>query len=176
MLEQLKNGKIPSLAINLSFTVKCLLLLSTTHSQLLMAKPKLLGTDNTILGEKNPGSKKCWVCGGWKSNMPQKQNDWGKQKPYRSISALSRSRSASGWTQSSPDNYLESALPGQLHLHTVVPVSSERGFIWIKSSLGKKFEEPVKVFWINSAVSSSSQHTLDGKRLYLTENKAVLFI
>lgn len=52
MLEQLKNCKILFLAINLSFTVKYLLLLSTTHSQLPMANPKLLGTDNTILREK----------------------------------------------------------------------------------------------------------------------------
>lgn len=52
MLAQLKNWKIPSSAIHMSFTVKYLLLLSTTHSQLLMAKPKLMGTDNTILGEK----------------------------------------------------------------------------------------------------------------------------
>lgn len=90
--------------------------------------------------------------------MPQKQNDWGKQRPYRSMSALSRSRRASGWAQSSLDIHLESVLHFQVNFTcTLWPsVSSERGFIWIKSSLGKKFEEPAKVFWISSAVSSST--------------------
>lgn len=52
MLEYLTNCKIPSSAIHPSFIVKYLLLLPRAHSQLLMAKPKLLGTDNTILRGK----------------------------------------------------------------------------------------------------------------------------
>lgn len=64
----------------------------------------------------------------------------------------------------------QSCTSGSFYLHTVAPVSSEGGFIWIKSSLGKKFEEPVKVFWINSIVSSPSTHWM-GKNFTRLETK-----
>lgn len=174
LLEQLINCKIPSSAIHLSFTVKCLLLLSTTHSQLLMANPKLLGTENAIPGKK-PRIWECWICGGPKSNMLQtrmteasrdhtdlSQHFPGAAEPLVELSL----HLTTIWSQSCTSRSLSA------HCGPLCPVkggSFESRTVW---------ERSLRNLWrcFGQTVLSPAVHSTHWMAKDLTENKAVLFI
>lgn len=137
LLEQLINCKIPSSAIHLSLTVKCLLLLSTTHSQLLMANPKLLGTDNTIPGKK-PRSRNIGYVEDQSQTCPKPE--WLRQAETIQIYLSTSQEQQSLWLNSVFTWQLSGVSPALLGhcLHTVVPCVQWKGVHLNQEQSGKE--------------------------------------